>query len=101
MTEDHRPLQAIIRVRYGPQPLEFDRLSARFPAVLSGLALAGEADLELQLACADHQELHSVIAELRQAGASHVQVEIVLRRLVPKPSDRPATDPTLTRSVAP
>ncbi|MEV4613221.1 Lrp/AsnC family transcriptional regulator [Kitasatospora sp. NPDC049258] len=78
-----RPLQAIARVRYGPVPLDFERLAARIPAVQGGLALAGEADLELHLACVDQQELHAAVAELRLSGAAAVQVELVLRRLVP------------------
>ncbi|GAA2751351.1 MULTISPECIES: Lrp/AsnC family transcriptional regulator [Kitasatospora] len=81
-----RPLQAVVRVRYGPEPLDFDRLAARHPAVQSGLALAGEADLELQLACTDQRELHAVVAELRHAGPARVQVELVLRRLAPAPA---------------
>ncbi len=78
-----RPLRALARVRYGPVPLDFDRLAERIPAVESGLALAGDADLELHLACVDQRELRTVVTELRRAGAARVQVELVLRRLTP------------------
>ncbi|GAA2157409.1 hypothetical protein GCM10009760_59560 [Kitasatospora kazusensis] len=37
----------------------------------------------LHLACADEYELREVVAGLRRAGAAHIQVELVLRRLVP------------------
>ncbi|MER8187203.1 Lrp/AsnC family transcriptional regulator [Kitasatospora sp. NPDC094015] len=84
-----RPLQAIARVRHGPVPLDFDQLAARIPALQGGLALAGEADLELHLACIDQQELHAVVAELRRCGAA-VRVELVLRRLVPVAPAGPA-----------
>jgi hypothetical protein len=93
-----RPLHAVVRLRHGPEPLDFDRLTARFPAVRSGLALAGEADLELSLACADRHELQAVLSELRRAGATRLQVELVLRTY------RPATEPplpALTRSTTP
>ncbi|MGK4583995.1 Lrp/AsnC family transcriptional regulator [Kitasatospora sp. HPMI-4] len=76
-----RPLLAVVRVRYGPNPLDFTRLAEHFPAVQSGLALAGEADLELHLACVDQKELHAVLHGLRQAGAVRVHAELVLRRL--------------------
>ncbi|WP_052681593.1 Lrp/AsnC family transcriptional regulator [Saccharothrix sp. ST-888] len=76
-----RPLLAVVRVRYGPQPLDFTRLAAHFPAVQSGFALAGEADLELHLACIDGRELRAVVHGLRRAGAAHVHAELVLRRL--------------------
>ncbi|GAA2151255.1 hypothetical protein GCM10009760_46420 [Kitasatospora kazusensis] len=78
-----RPLRALARVSYGPVPLDFERLAERLPAVESGLALAGDADLELHLACVDQRELRTVVSELRQAGAARVQVELVLRRLTP------------------
>ncbi|MDH6128786.1 Lrp/AsnC family transcriptional regulator [Kitasatospora sp. GP82] len=89
-----RPLLAVVRVRYGPDPLDFTRLAAHFPAVQSGLALAGEADLELHLACVDRRELHAVVHGLRQAGATHVRAELVLRRLTATPGP-PAVTATL------
>ncbi|MFB6890397.1 hypothetical protein ACFCX4_13895 [Kitasatospora sp. NPDC056327] len=81
--EPARPLHAIARVGYGPVPLDFDRLAAEIPAVQSGLALAGEADLELRLACTGPAELRAVSAALLRAGAAHVHVDLVLRALVP------------------
>ncbi|MFJ8624784.1 hypothetical protein ACIRD3_18330 [Kitasatospora sp. NPDC093550] len=80
-----RSLHAIARVSYGPVPLDFDRLAAEFPAVQSGLALAGEADLELRLACTGPEELRTVAAALHRAGAAKVHVDLVLRALTPSP----------------
>ncbi|WP_405019878.1 Lrp/AsnC ligand binding domain-containing protein [Kitasatospora sp. NBC_00070] len=77
------PLRAVARVRSGPARLDFEQLAARIPAVQWGLALAGDADLELHLACRDPQELREVVATLRRAGAAGVQVELVLRTLLP------------------
>ncbi|MEV6974135.1 hypothetical protein [Kitasatospora sp. NPDC093806] len=81
--EPARPLQALARVSYGPVPLDFDRLAAEIPAVQSGLALAGDADLELRLACTGPEELRAVSTALLRAGAAHVHVDLVLRALVP------------------
>ncbi|MFI6444128.1 Lrp/AsnC family transcriptional regulator [Kitasatospora sp. NPDC050543] len=94
-----RPLQAIARVTHGPVPLDFHRLAARLPAVQSGLSLAGDADLELHLACADQHELHAVVAELRLAGAARVQVELVLRRLLPEAPALPIAAVTAVTAV--
>ncbi|WP_030239718.1 hypothetical protein [Streptomyces sp. NRRL S-350] len=80
-----RLLHAIARVSYGPVPLDFDRLAAEFPAVRSGLALAGEADLELRLACTGPEELRTVAAALHRAGAARVRIDLVLRALTPAP----------------
>ncbi len=80
-----RDLHAIARVSYGPVPLDFDRLAAEFPAVRSGLALAGEVDLELRLACTDLAELRAVAAALHRAGAARVHIDLVLRALIPSP----------------
>ncbi|MDH6575434.1 hypothetical protein [Kitasatospora sp. MAP5-34] len=94
-----RPLRAVARVRYGPVPLDFEWLAERIPAVESGLALAGDADLELHLACVDQRELRTVVNELRRSGAARVQVELVLRRLIPR--RRPETPaPALARTPA-
>lgn len=92
-----RPLVALARVKYGPVPLDFEQLAARTPAVQWGLTLAGEADLELHLACVDQQELREVVAGLRRAGAAGVQVELVLRRLVP--GAVPPSSATMARSA--
>ncbi|MFE7564909.1 hypothetical protein [Kitasatospora sp. NPDC057500] len=90
LPEPARPLQALARVSYGPVPLDFDRLAAEIPAVQSGLALAGDADLELRLACTGPEELRAVSAALLRAGAAHVHVDLVLRALVPgQPALRP------------
>ncbi|MGW4897165.1 hypothetical protein ACWEQL_33615 [Kitasatospora sp. NPDC004240] len=78
-----RPLRAQARVIFGPAVLDFHRLAAEFPAIQSGLTLAGDADLELQLACTGPQELRGITAALLRAGAAHVQVELVLRALTP------------------
>ncbi|MEV7773902.1 hypothetical protein [Kitasatospora sp. NPDC086791] len=80
-----RSLHAIARVSYGPVPLDFDRLAAEFPAVQSGLALAGEADLELRLACTGPEELRMIAAALHRAGAATVRIDLVLRALTPAP----------------
>ncbi|RKT12095.1 hypothetical protein BX285_6061 [Streptomyces sp. 1114.5] len=80
-----RALHAIARVSYGPVPLDFDRLAAEFPAVQSGLALAGEVDLELRLACTGLPELRAVAAALHRAGAARVRIDLVLRALTPAP----------------
>ncbi|MER7584830.1 hypothetical protein [Kitasatospora sp. NPDC097691] len=80
-----RTLHAIARVSHGPVPLDFDRLAAEFPAVRSGLALAGEADLELRLACTGPEELRTIAAALHRAGAAKVHVDLVLRTLTPAP----------------
>ncbi|MFD0276437.1 hypothetical protein ACFVHB_21385 [Kitasatospora sp. NPDC127111] len=85
--EGARSLHAIARVGFGPVPLDFQRLAAEFPAVRSGLALAGEADLELRLACTGPEELRAISTALLRAGAAHVQVDLVLRALVPGPPD--------------
>ncbi|MFE7193002.1 hypothetical protein [Kitasatospora sp. NPDC057541] len=88
--EPARTLQALARVSYGPVPLDFERLAAEIPAVQSGLALAGDADLELRLACTGPEELRAVSAALLRAGAAHVRVDLVLRALVPaRPALRP------------
>ncbi|GAA1392194.1 hypothetical protein GCM10009639_23250 [Kitasatospora putterlickiae] len=79
--EPARPLLALARVSFGPVPLDFDRLAAELPAVQSGLALAGDADLELRLACTGPEELRAVSAALLRAGAAHVRVDLVLRAL--------------------
>ncbi|MFI6846663.1 hypothetical protein OG535_34040 [Kitasatospora sp. NBC_00085] len=83
--EGARSLHALARVGFGPVPLDFDRLAAEFPAVQSGLALAGDADLELRLACTGPEELRAISAALLRAGAAHVRIELVLRALVPRP----------------
>ncbi|MFB7615185.1 hypothetical protein [Kitasatospora sp. NPDC056181] len=80
-----RSLHALARIRFGPVPLDFDRLAAEFPAVQSGLALAGDADLELRLACTGPEELRAVSTALQRAGAAHVRIDVVLRALVPRP----------------
>ncbi|MEU6235861.1 hypothetical protein, partial [Kitasatospora sp. NPDC047058] len=80
-----RHLHAIARVGFGPVPLDFQQLAAEFPAVRGGLALAGEADLELRLACTGPEELRAVSTALLRAGAARVQVDLVLRALVPGP----------------
>jgi len=92
-----RPLQALARVTYGPVPLDFEQLAARIPAVQWGLTLAGDADLELHLACVDQQELREVVTGLRRAGAVRIQVELILRTLVPGAVSLPAT--TMARST--
>ncbi|MFF1874062.1 hypothetical protein [Streptomyces sp. CB03911] len=92
---EDRPLRALARIRSGPVPLDFDRLTARIPAVQSGLALAGDADLELQLACTGPQELRGITAELLRAGAAQVRVELVLRTLT-RSGGSPATHSTVT-----
>ncbi|WP_329500261.1 hypothetical protein [Kitasatospora herbaricolor] len=92
---EDRPLRALARIRSGPVPLDFDRLTARIPAVQSGLALAGDADLELQLACTGPQELRGIAAELLRAGAAQVRVELVLRTLT-RTAGSPATHGTVT-----
>ncbi|KJS56993.1 hypothetical protein [Streptomyces rubellomurinus] len=83
--EPARPLHAVARVSYGPLPLDFDRLAAEFPAVRGGLALAGDADLELRLACTGPAELRAVAAALHRAGAASVRIDLVLRTLTPGP----------------
>ncbi|MER7844393.1 hypothetical protein ABTZ03_10665 [Kitasatospora sp. NPDC096077] len=80
-----RSLHAIARISHGPVPLDFNRLAAEFPAVQSGLALAGEADLELRLACTGPEELRAVAAALHRAGAARVRIDLVLRALTPAP----------------
>ncbi|MGW3226996.1 hypothetical protein [Kitasatospora sp. NPDC001095] len=80
-----RALHAIARISHGPVPLDFDRLAAQFPAVQSGLALAGEADLELRLACTGPEELRAIAAALHRAGAARVHIDLVLRSLTPAP----------------
>ncbi|MFE7531022.1 hypothetical protein ACFU7Y_35730 [Kitasatospora sp. NPDC057542] len=80
-----RALHAIARISHGPVPLDFDRLAAEFPAVQSGLALAGEADLELRLACTGPEELRTIAAALHRAGAARVHIDLVLRALTPAP----------------
>ncbi|WP_354643766.1 hypothetical protein [Kitasatospora camelliae] len=87
-----RDFHALMRIRCGPGPLDFHRLAARFPAVRSGLALAGEVDLELRLACTGPDELRLITAELLRTGAARVQVELVLRSLT-RAAD---TDPAAT-----
>ncbi|GHF56180.1 hypothetical protein GCM10018790_37720 [Kitasatospora xanthocidica] len=84
-----RSLHAIARVSHGPVPLDFDRLAAEFPAVRSGLALAGEADLELRLVCTGPEELRTIAAALHRAGAARVHIDLVLRALTPSPSAPP------------
>ncbi|WP_377271810.1 Lrp/AsnC family transcriptional regulator [Peterkaempfera sp. SMS 1(5)a] len=78
-----RPLQAVARVRYAPgtDPAAFERLLRRLPAVESGMALAGDADLELRLCCTDRAELRTTVTELCRGGAADVRVELVLRPL--------------------
>ncbi|MFE4520192.1 hypothetical protein ACFRMQ_39245 [Kitasatospora sp. NPDC056783] len=83
--ESARALHAIARISHGPVPLDFDRLAAEFPAVRSGLALAGEADLELRLACTGPEELRTITAALHRAGAARVRIDLVLRALTPAP----------------
>ncbi|MFB7906757.1 hypothetical protein ACFXPX_16370 [Kitasatospora sp. NPDC059146] len=83
--EQVRALHAIARISHGPVPLDFDRLAAEFPAVQSGLALAGDADLELRLACTGPEELRAVAAALHRAGAAKVRIDLVLRALTPAP----------------
>ncbi|MFF3599561.1 hypothetical protein [Kitasatospora indigofera] len=97
-----RPLQAVARIAHGPVPLDFQRLAARIPALQWGLALAGQADLELHLACVDQRELRAVVADLRRAGAARVQIELVLRRLVPTRDTATGIAPvvTIARSAA-
>ncbi|MFJ9948662.1 hypothetical protein [Kitasatospora sp. NPDC091207] len=80
-----RPLHALVRVGFGPVPLDFDRLAAEFPAVQSGFALAGGADLELRLACTGPEELRTISTALLRSGAVRVQVDLVLRALTPRP----------------
>ncbi|GAA2983685.1 hypothetical protein [Kitasatospora sp. NPDC006786] len=80
-----RSLHAIVRISHGPVPLDFDRLAAEFPAVQSGLALVGEADLELRLACTGPEELRTIAAALHRAGAAKVHIDLVLRALTPAP----------------
>jgi hypothetical protein len=84
-------------VTYGAVPLDFEEVAARIPAVQWGLALAGDADLELHLACIDRRELREVAAGLRRAGAARIRVELVLRRLVPGAAPPPPA--TATRSA--
>ncbi|WP_031072988.1 hypothetical protein [Streptomyces sp. NRRL WC-3742] len=87
-----RSLRAVARISYGPVPLDFDRLAAELPAVQSGLALAGDADLELHLACTGPEELRAVAAALHRAGAAKVHIDLVLRALTPAPVTlRPVT----------
>ncbi|MFJ9694380.1 hypothetical protein [Kitasatospora sp. NPDC101183] len=86
-----RELQAIARISYGPVPLDFDRLAAEFPAVRSGLALAGDADLELHLVCTGPEELRAVAAALHRAGAAKVRIDLVLRTLTPAQAPAPVT----------
>ncbi|WP_033824366.1 hypothetical protein [Kitasatospora sp. MBT63] len=95
-----RPLRALARIRSGPVPLDFDLLAARIPAVLDGLALAGDADLELRLACTGPQELREVTAELLRCGAAQVRVEFVLRALARRP-DGPSPSPSPPPPPAP
>ncbi|MBV6698903.1 hypothetical protein [Kitasatospora aureofaciens] len=83
--EPARALHALARVSFGPVPLDFDRLAAEYPAVQSGLALAGDADLELRLACTGPDELRAVAAALQRAGAARVRIDLVLRALTPGP----------------
>ncbi|MEU4117164.1 hypothetical protein AB0F71_22030 [Kitasatospora sp. NPDC028055] len=83
--EQARALHAIARISHGPVPLDFDRLAAEFPAVQSGLALAGDADLELRLACTGPEELRAVAAALHRSGAAKVRIDLVLRSLTPAP----------------
>ncbi|MFF2079334.1 hypothetical protein ACFVXG_31840 [Kitasatospora sp. NPDC058162] len=83
--ERTRALHAIARISHGPVPLDFDRLAAEFPAVRSGLALAGDADLELRLVCTGPEELRAVSAALHRAGAARVRIDLVLRSLTPAP----------------
>ncbi|MBO1413840.1 hypothetical protein [Streptomyces sp. FH025] len=80
-----RTLHAIARISHGPVPLDFDRLAAEHPAIQSGLALAGDADLELRLACTGPEELRAVTAALHRAGAARVRIDLVLRALTPAP----------------
>ncbi|MER7766525.1 hypothetical protein [Kitasatospora sp. NPDC096140] len=80
-----RPLHAIARISHGPVALDFDRIAAEFPAVRSGLALAGEADLELRLVCTGPEELRTISAALYRAGAARVHIDLVLRTLTPAP----------------
>ncbi|MCX5208814.1 hypothetical protein OG689_05825 [Kitasatospora sp. NBC_00240] len=99
---EERPLRALARVRSGPVPLDFDRLAARLPAVQSGLSLAGDADLELQLACTGPQELRGITAELLRAGAAQVRVELVLRTLTRTPATLvPADGPAVPVPAVP
>ncbi|GAA2785589.1 hypothetical protein RMN57_32105 [Kitasatospora sp. CM 4170] len=83
--EAARPLHALARISFGPVPLDFHRLAAEFPAVHSGLALAGDADLEVRLACTGPAELRAVAAALQRSGAARVRIELVLRSLDPGP----------------
>ncbi|MEU8510712.1 hypothetical protein AB0C76_03845 [Kitasatospora sp. NPDC048722] len=83
--EPARALHALARVSFGPVPLDFDRLAAEHPAVQSGLALAGDADLELRLSCTGPEELRAVAAALQRAGAARVRIDLVLRALTPGP----------------
>ncbi len=94
-----RPLRAVARVKCGPAVPDFEQLATRIPAIQWGLALAGDADLELHLACVDPQELREVVAALRLAGAARVQVELVLRTLLPVAVAPAATAP-LRNTVA-
>ncbi|MFI9332476.1 hypothetical protein ACIGZJ_33710 [Kitasatospora sp. NPDC052868] len=87
---EERPLHAVVRIGFGPVPLDFDRLAAEFPAVQSGLALAGDVDLELRLACTGPDELRAISTALLRAGAAHLQVDLVLRALT---RGRPALHP--------
>ncbi|MGW1172917.1 hypothetical protein ACWD4P_04255 [Kitasatospora sp. NPDC002543] len=80
-----RDLHAIARISHGPVPLDFDRLAAEFPAVQGGLCLAGEADIELRLACTGPEELRTIAAALHRAGAARVHIDLVLRSLTPAP----------------
>ncbi|MFD7582644.1 hypothetical protein [Kitasatospora sp. NPDC059817] len=83
--EPARALHALVRVSYGPVPLDFDRLAAEHPAVQGGLSLAGDADLELRLACTGPEELRAVAAALQRAGAARIRIDLVLRALTPRP----------------
>ncbi|MEU9075972.1 hypothetical protein ACFYUY_25630 [Kitasatospora sp. NPDC004745] len=83
--EPARTLHALARVSHGPVPLDFDALAAEHPAVRGGLALAGDADLELRLACTGPEELREVAAALQRAGAAKVRIDLVLRTLAPAP----------------
>lgn len=88
MTPPERPVRAVARLTYGPVPLDLEQLTGLIPAVQWGLCLAGDADLELHLACADRHELRRATAALRALGAARVHVDLVLRTL-PTPARNP------------
>jgi DNA-binding Lrp family transcriptional regulator len=76
-----RTVQAVVRVRLGAGTAcgLYEEELRRMPAVLGAIALLGEFDLEVRLACHGMHDLDVAVAALREAGAASTQTQLVTR----------------------